>query len=111
KPLAAWGHVLHDPDLAEAILDRVLEHGRHIPLRGSSYRTRQHRSPEDNPEKGSAPSAAPRRRISGTTGAEIPEPTAFVDRRFEAVLPIRDRVRPPLHLAPEEGRNVMAFRP
>ena len=25
KPLAAWGIVLHDPDLAEAILDRVLE--------------------------------------------------------------------------------------
>jgi DNA replication protein DnaC len=28
KPLAAWGKVLHDPDLAEAILDRVLERGR-----------------------------------------------------------------------------------
>ena len=27
KPLAAWGRVLHDPDLAEAILDRVLERG------------------------------------------------------------------------------------
>jgi DNA replication protein DnaC len=40
KPLAAWGHVLHDPDLAEAILDRVLERGRHIELRGPSYRTR-----------------------------------------------------------------------
>jgi DNA replication protein DnaC len=40
KPLAAWGHVLHDPDLAEAILDRVLERGRHVELRGSSYRTR-----------------------------------------------------------------------
>ena len=26
KPLAAWGRVLDDPDLAEAILDRVLEH-------------------------------------------------------------------------------------
>jgi len=25
KPLAAWGRVLHDPDLAEAILDRVLD--------------------------------------------------------------------------------------
>jgi len=25
KPLAAWGRVLHDPDLAEAILDRVFE--------------------------------------------------------------------------------------
>jgi DNA replication protein DnaC len=30
KPLRAWGRVLHDPDLAEAILDRVLERGRHI---------------------------------------------------------------------------------
>ena len=28
KPLAGWGVVLHDPDLAEAILDRVLERGR-----------------------------------------------------------------------------------
>ncbi len=34
KPLAAWGRVLHDPDLAEAILDRVLERGRHIERRG-----------------------------------------------------------------------------
>jgi len=40
KSLAAWGRVLHDPDLAEAILDRVLERGRHIELRGRSYRTR-----------------------------------------------------------------------
>ena len=40
KPLAAWGRVLHDPDLAEAILDRVLERGRHIELRGRSDRTR-----------------------------------------------------------------------
>ena len=38
KPLAAWGRVLHD--LAEAILDRVLERGRHLELRGPSYRTR-----------------------------------------------------------------------
>src|SRR5262245_7180837 len=33
KPLAAWGRVLHDPDLAEAILDRILERGRHLELR------------------------------------------------------------------------------
>jgi hypothetical protein len=32
--------VLHDPDLAEAILDRVLERVRVIEMRGSSYRTR-----------------------------------------------------------------------
>jgi DNA replication protein DnaC len=40
KPLASWGEVLHDPDLAEAITDRVLERGRFIQLRGPSYRTR-----------------------------------------------------------------------
>ena len=40
KPLDQWGRVLHDPDLAEAILDRILERGRLIELRGRSYRTR-----------------------------------------------------------------------
>lgn len=40
KPLSQWGRVLHDPDLAEAITDRVLERGRFIQLRGPSYRTR-----------------------------------------------------------------------
>ena len=40
KPLKDWGAALHDPDLAEAILDRVLERGRIIPLEGPSMRTR-----------------------------------------------------------------------
>jgi len=40
KPLAALGDVLHDGDLAEAILDRLLERGTHFALRGRSYRTR-----------------------------------------------------------------------
>jgi len=40
KPLAALGQVLHDADLAEAILDRLLERGTHYVLRGRSYRTR-----------------------------------------------------------------------
>ena len=40
KPLDEWGRVLHDPDLAEAITDRILERGRLIELRGPSYRTR-----------------------------------------------------------------------
>ena len=42
KPLAALGQVLHDADLAEAILDRLLERGTHFVLRGRSYRTRHH---------------------------------------------------------------------
>jgi DNA replication protein DnaC len=47
KPLAALGDVLHDGDLAEAILDRLLERGAHFATRGRSYRTR-HLSPEDH---------------------------------------------------------------
>jgi len=40
KPLAALGDVVHDGDLAEAILDRLLERGAHFALRGRSYRTK-----------------------------------------------------------------------
>jgi DNA replication protein DnaC len=46
KPLADWGRVLHDPDLAEAITDRILERGRLIELRGTSHRTHHlHKTP------------------------------------------------------------------
>jgi DNA replication protein DnaC len=40
KPLKRWGEVLHDAELAEALLDRVLERGQHIRLAGTSFRTR-----------------------------------------------------------------------
>jgi DNA replication protein DnaC len=40
KALSSWGAVLHDRELAEALLDRVLEHGAHLKLGGPSYRTR-----------------------------------------------------------------------
>ena len=69
SPLTAWGQVLHDHDLAEAIVDRVLERGRLIVLDGPSYRTRymDSRSGEgqrDHPA-----------RISGKQRPEFPEPT------------------------------------
>ena len=50
KPLAALGEVVHDGDLAEAILDRLLERGAHFALRGRSYRTR-HLSEEEAPPR------------------------------------------------------------
>lgn len=50
KPLAALGDVLHDGDLAEAILDRLLERGTHFALRGRSYRTR-HLTEEETPTR------------------------------------------------------------
>jgi DNA replication protein DnaC len=38
KAPATWGSVLHDNDLAEAIVDRLLERGDIIQLAGRSYR-------------------------------------------------------------------------
>jgi DNA replication protein DnaC len=70
KPLNQWGKVLHDEDLAVAILDRVLERGRLIRLDGPSGRTR-HLNLEDDlldsPEHD---------RISGIRTPEFPEPTS-----------------------------------
>src|SRR5437016_13904723 len=40
KPLNAWGRVLHDDDLAHAIVDRTLERGRMLTLDGPSMRTK-----------------------------------------------------------------------
>ncbi|MDE0218448.1 MAG: ATP-binding protein [Spirochaetaceae bacterium] len=37
--MTAWGAVLHDADLAKAIVDRILERGRLMLLDGPSYRT------------------------------------------------------------------------
>lgn len=38
KPLSQWGRVLHDEELAKAILDRTLHHGEYLQLSGPSYR-------------------------------------------------------------------------
>lgn len=72
KPLAAWGLVLHDPDLAEAILDRVLERGRLLELRGASFRTRHLKRAE--PLRSPLPEGAT---ISGNQGPDFPEPTTW----------------------------------
>src|SRR5689334_19901561 len=72
EALAAWGLVLHDPDLAEANLDRVQERGRLVELRGASYRTRHLKRAESDrsPLREGA-------RIPGNQGPEFPEPTSF----------------------------------
>jgi hypothetical protein len=60
KPLNEWGKVLHDEEMAAAILGRVLERGRFIHLDGPSARTR-HLNPEEI-----LPAGIDRTRISGT---------------------------------------------
>jgi len=76
KPLAVWGSVLHDPDLAEAIIDRILERGRFLTLDGPSSRTR-HLKPDELALLTAESSPIPPARISGKIPAEFPEPTPF----------------------------------
>src|SRR2546425_2956890 len=75
KALPAWGRVLHDEDLAHAILDRILERGRVLTLDGPSMRTK-HLGLDDptSPEASDQPA-----RISGIKAPEFPEPTPDVD--------------------------------
>jgi DNA replication protein DnaC len=75
KPLDAWGAVLHDEDLAAAILDRILERGRIIKLDGPSMRTRH--LGLDAPTANASPSTQPIR-ISGIHRSEFPEPTTWM---------------------------------
>jgi len=76
KPLNEWGKVLHDEDLAAAILDRVLERGRFLHLDGPSGRTRHLKLEEV------LPSSTERLRISGIGGSEFPEPTTALHAQF-----------------------------
>jgi DNA replication protein DnaC len=67
-----WGKVLHDDDLAAAIVDRVLERGRLLQLDGPSMRTKH--LGLDAPAHAAAGSP-PVARISGIESPEFPEPT------------------------------------
>ena len=71
KPPAQWGRVLHDEDLAQAIVDRVLERGRLLTLDGPSHRTK-HLGLDDPTATTPSPEVA---RISGIRAPEFPEPT------------------------------------
>src|SRR5262245_9090407 len=80
KPLNEWGKVLHDEDMAAAILDRVLERGRFIHLDGPSGRTRHLNLEEILPTSKRACQNFRnyRARISGThKGRRVPVGMAF----------------------------------
>lgn len=70
-PLGEWGEVLHDRDLADAIVDRILERGRLIVLDGPSYRTRH-----INVDRAARSAHSEPDRISGIERTEFPEPTS-----------------------------------
>ena len=73
KSLKGWGRVLHDEDLAQAIIDRVLERGRLFRLDGPSVRT-LHVNLDDAMNDGSDQENEVAR-ISGNQWPTFPEPT------------------------------------
>lgn len=75
KSLRSWGRVLHDEDLAQAIIDRVLERGRLLELDGPSVRTRHLPLDLDASQAAQDEPA----RVSGMAPAKFPEPAP--DRR------------------------------
>lgn len=68
-----WGTVLHDDDLADAIVDRILERGRLIRLDGPSVRTKHINEDELRDDEYDT---AGGRRIPGKQVSEFPERTA-----------------------------------
>ena len=73
KALKTWGGVLHDEDLGQAIIDRVLERGRLIRLDGPSIRTLHLKL--DEALKDDSDQENEVARISGNKWPEFPEPT------------------------------------
>ena len=80
KALQAWGRVLHDEDLAHAIIDRLLERGRLLRLDGPSVRTLHVNL--DDAMKEDSDQQADLARISGRTWPEFPEPVPIVSVRL-----------------------------
>ena len=99
KPLTEWGKVLHDEDMAAAILDRVLERGRFIHLDGPSGRTR-HLNLEEI-----LPAGADRARISGIGAPEFPEPTIVVRNLFATSVQVASKT--PVERPVFEGRRTV----
>jgi DNA replication protein DnaC len=87
KPLTGWGRVLHDEDLAHAIVDRILERGRLLTLDGPSMRTRHLGLDDPTANLASTQSASlsgDGARISGIQRPEFPEPTSQINCRVQA---------------------------
>jgi DNA replication protein DnaC len=109
KPLNQWGRVLHDEDLAHAIVDRVLERGRFLTLDGPSMRTKHlglddPTTPETSQQLARTPGGQVIR-ISGIDAPEFPEPTRRLAKPLDVVKPLRD----PVPTGWQKGRHLLSI--
>lgn len=95
-----WGGVLHDDDLADAIVDRILERGRLLRLDGPSVRTKH--LPE-NELRLDVQDHAGGSRVSGIEAAEFPERTNR-ERAIEAHVDVSTRIASPTREAAHHSR-------
>jgi hypothetical protein len=79
--------VLNDEDLAQAIIDRVLERGRLLRLDGPSVRTLHVNL--DDAMKEASDQDADLVRISGKSRSEFPEPTLLIALHLSLVIAVR----------------------
>jgi len=98
-----WGDALHDDDLAEAIVDRILERGRLLRLDGPSVRTKH----LPNDELGTNdPNSSSSVRFSGIAAPEFPEPTDAIVLDPDAIALGPDLIVPgPERMAVSESRR------
>ncbi|BAS54739.1 transposase-associated IstB-like ATP-binding protein (plasmid) [Leptolyngbya boryana NIES-2135] len=73
KPLAQWGRVLHDEELARAIIDRTLHHGDYLKLSGPSYRLKGRKLDLDLPD--AAPTTKAKKTDSTDKSLDNSQPT------------------------------------
>ena len=107
-----WGAVLHDDDLAEAIVDRILDRGRLLRLDGPSVRTR-HLANDTSMNDQSDQDVAKELRISGIEVPEFPERTRRERRRVAAIYLATSRrlaTRRPARRGPSSRRVVLIAR-
>lgn len=88
----SWGPVLHDDDLAEAIVDRILHRGRLLRMDGPSLRTK-HLANDPTLSENLDPDET--RRVSGNEASDFPEPPALPGARPRTRGPSCSPRRPP----------------
>src|SRR5262249_43964573 len=97
-----WGQALHDEDLAEAIVDRILERGRLLRLDGPSVRTKHLSSDELAGDQDDSNS----RRVSGKLAAEFPERTKVAGGRLDVRICVARRSKERSNLCHSRDRLI-----
>ena len=104
KSLKGWGRGLHDEDLAQAIIDRVLERGRLVRLDGPSIRTLHVNLDEtlneaqirtttwpESPEFSGQNFRNPQLAVTPICGPSLAHPVAGLKTAIRAVVPQQSR--------------------